>query len=245
MAVVSLSNARFSLGMTGTMINTLVDGKSTQVQAAMGDTSLVNKNLASGAEADKANRFYQITGKVLASGASITYDLYDFQNVDIGAGIGRDALGQLIVHEEIVGIIVSVTDGTGSLEVIPHASNGWSPIGSHTVATKGALRKGGVLAKFQPDEDAFDVTHNSNHRIQLTANGGSVTFSLHVMARHDDDVSSSSSSSSSSSTSSQSSSSSSTSSQSSSSTSSQSSSSQSSSSSSSTSSQSSSSSSST
>ncbi len=202
----TLSGIKLSVKLSATLANLLNDAVSSSVghPALSYDPSLTN-----GVDSNQANRAWQSTARSLASGAQETLDLFDFDAVDIGSGNGRDGVGQTMTLEEIVAIVIinnNVVTAVGSLEIVPAAGAGWSPIGSHTVATGGALRGQGLLLKTQPAEAGFDVNNEVNHRITLRANGGSLTYSLYILARDDDFISSSSSSSESSSSSSPSSS---------------------------------------
>jgi hypothetical protein len=188
------------------LVNNLLDsGAAIQASAKLE----LADNLTSGVGVKMANRIWPWQSRTLASGASQVIDLYDYAGLDFGAGAGCDQLGQALTVEAVVAIIIrndNAAGVAGSLEVEPDVTNGWTPIGTHTVATLGALRAGGVLLKYQPDSTGFDVIDASSHRIKLTANGGDITYSVMVMGRHDDETSSSSSSPSSSSPSSSSSS---------------------------------------
>jgi len=162
--------------------------------------AVINDTLTNGVSINQSNRAWENRDIALTSAATDTIDLYDLGSIDIGAGAGADGVGQALVFEEIVGIIiVNESTSTGSLEVFPNAVNGWDPIGIHTVALGGALPPDGMLMKYSPNTDAFDVTDASSHKIDLKASGGNLTYSIYVIGRHDDDDSSSSSSSSSSS----------------------------------------------
>lgn len=195
------ATGQITVKMQATITNTLSNGVQASAQVGGAD-AFVQRFVTSGVSEDQFNRAWSSEGRTLSSSASETIDIYDAGTLDIGAGAGLDALGQAVAHEEIVAILIKQTGGTGALEIIPAVSNGWGPIGSHTVANGGALKAGGMLLKVQTDTNAFDVTDASSHRITFTANGGAVTYSIYLFARHDDDESSSSSSSSSSSTSS-------------------------------------------
>ena len=182
--------------MTATVQNTLDDGRATTVAHPLLNYA---PSLSNGIGPNQANRGWQSTNRPLANGANETLDLYDFAGVDLGAGAGLDGVGQAVVHEEIVAIAIvneNAIGAAGQLEIRPGPGNGWSPIGIHTVANGGALRGQGFLMKVQPADDGFDVTDAANHLIRFTSNGGALTYSIYLLARHDDDESSSSTSSS-------------------------------------------------
>jgi len=205
MSARSIASPKINFKLSATLTNTLDDG--TIVTSAVPYLSYV-PSIANGYSAGQANRGWDSVGRTIVNGAQETLDIYDFAAVDVGAGAGNDALGQALTLEEIV--LIAITNDNaiaadGSLEIIPAASEGWAPIGSHTVANGGALLGQGLLLKVNTAEAGFDVAGNS-HRITLRASGGDVTYSIYILGRHDDDESSSSSSSSSSTSSSSSSS---------------------------------------
>lgn len=200
MASRTLSGPKISLRLTGSVVNTMDDGTTA---TAPHPTVSYSKTLTNGVSANQANRGWQSIGRTLASGHQETIDLYDFIGLDIGAGAGNDGVGQALAIEEIVAIAITndnEVDAAGRLEVLPAVGEGWSPIGTHTVATGGALDGQGILFKANVSELGFDVA-GSNHRITMRASGGSVTYSIYLFGRHDDNESSSSSLSSSSSSS--------------------------------------------
>lgn len=191
----ALGTPKFELRLNATVQNTLDDN----TVAAAAIAASISDQLTSGVSASQANRGWQWKEFTISSGGNQVIDLYDFAGIDIGGGAGNDAVGQAMSPiEEIVAIIVrnnNAITAAGQLEVEPDSSNGWTPIGTHTVATGGALRGQGSMSKYQPAESAFDVTDASSHRLKLTANGGDVSASVWILGRHDDDESSSSSSS--------------------------------------------------
>ncbi len=194
----STTNTRINLALSSTFRNTLDDGSI----AAINHPALsYAKTLTDGIGHNQADRAWVSKNRTLAAAASETLSLYNMTDVDIGAGAGRDGLGQLVIIEEIVAIAIVNENAVGSagrLEIAPDATQGWTPIGTHSVATGGALAGQGVLLKIAPDMNAFVVEGGDNHNITLTANGGDVDYSIYVLGRHDVDESSSSSSSSSS-----------------------------------------------
>jgi hypothetical protein len=197
----SLSGTKITTKISGTLNNLVDSSVSSQINVPNLNFSL---SLANGVSANQANRSWQSINRTLAEGVQETLDLYDMAGLDIGAGEGKDGLGQDVVFEEIVVIHIfneNVVTAAGQLEVVPASSEGWTPIGSHTVASGGALKGQSWLTKGCPAEDAFDINEASSHRITFRAVGGSVTYSIYLLARHDDDESSSSSSTSSSSSS--------------------------------------------
>lgn len=198
-----LVNPKVVIQLSCQVRNTLDD--ETEITQAL--LANINDRLTSGVGPSMANRGWQwknVTSspKTIASGAVQVIDLYDYETLDMGAGSGADGVGQALAVEAIVAILIkneNAVGEAGSLEIEPNSTYGWTPIGSHTVATGGALRGGGALLKYQPDATGFDVVDETTCRIKLTANGAAVNYSVWVLGRHDDETSSSSQSSSSSS----------------------------------------------
>jgi len=190
----SLSAIKLNVKLSATLRNLLDDA----VYASVNHPGLnYSPTLDDGIGDNQANRSWQSLSRALNWNASETLDLYDLGAVDIGAGAGRDGLGQPIAFEDVVAIAIvndNAVDETGQLEIIPAVANGWTPIGEHTVANGGALRGQGILLKAQIAEDGFDVEDGVSHQITLTAREGNVEYSIYLLTRHDDEESTSSSS---------------------------------------------------
>ena len=199
MAVRSITSAKVTAKITATINNIMDDN-----QTASGPVSIGGDlKLDDGVSLNEVSRGWQwihtaANPKTISSGGTLVIDVFDFGILDMGAGVGDDIVGQDLELLEIVAIMIknANADGVaGRLEIEPDPVNGWNPIGSHTVATGGALRAQGVLLKLQPDTTGFAVTDASSHRILLTANGADVDVEMALLARHDVEESSSSSSS--------------------------------------------------
>ncbi len=174
------ATATISLSLTSTEKNTEADGT---VSTLAQSKQLVNDSLASGDGANQLNRAWERTSWTLSSGQTESINLFDFGDIDIGGGLGRDVLGQLIFSSNLVTIVIKHESGDGQLEVEPDGSDGWTPIGSHTVANGGAIKAGGFIAKHAPDAAGFTITNGSNQRIRFTANGGDVTYTVRIALR--------------------------------------------------------------
>jgi len=193
-----MSSISVSFKSSGTLQNVLDDNTGPSVNHPAFSFTKSGTAITNGIGNNQANRSWQSKDRAIVGGASETLDLYDMAGVDIGAGAGLDGLGQAIVFEEIVQLVIvneNEAGADGALEIEPGAPNGWTPIGTHTVATDGALYGQGVLIKQQLDERGFDVEDGVSHQLKLTANGGNVSYSIYILGRSDDEVSSSSSSS--------------------------------------------------
>ncbi len=197
----STQNQTVTLDITATITNTLDTGA--RATASI-NPSLIDMTLDSGVSASQANRAWEEIGISITDTNTLDVNLRTCGARDIGAGVGKDAVGQSVLHEEIVCLIVYKTGGTGRLEINPTLPTSpllWLPVNTAVDSLGGALNTGGVRMWFDSDTAALDTTP-SEANVRFKATGGDVTFDLYVIGRHDDDESSSSSSSSTSSSSS-------------------------------------------
>lgn len=195
----SISSPKLSLKLTATVNNTLTDASS--ASASHPNLSYA-KTMTNGLGDNQADRAWQRVSATIDVGDQEILDLLSF-NLDIGAGAGNDATGMALTLAEVVVLVIvneNAVTADGALEIIPSASEGWNPIGSHTVANDGALYGQGMLAMAQMADVGFPVEANS-HRITFKATGAAVTYSVYILGRSDEETSSSSSVSSSSSSS--------------------------------------------
>lgn len=186
----SLEGIQLRLSLSATNKVTLTGGRASTGANSFSSSPVV----LSGTGISEANRVWEYSA-TLVEAATLVVDLYDFGSLDAGAGAGKDNLGQSMALDEIVAIAImnestsvstdsdSDSDTLPCLSIEPDATNGWSPIGTHTNATGGALQSGGVLFKMQIEETAFPVVDGSSHRIKLTAVGGDIDFKILVIGR--------------------------------------------------------------
>ena len=202
------AQGQVTVNVTSTITNNLTNTSKTS-NSQVGSSTFVTQALTSGVQANEINRAWEDTTIDITSGNDLEINLGSFAGLDIGGGVGKDALGQTMDLEEIVFIGIkntstALTDGSDGpfLEVKPSTASGWTAIGEHTVANGGRLGPGGALMKFAPGEAGFDIQVGTSDRITLEAVGGDVSVQVVILGRNDDDDSSSSASSSSSSVSS-------------------------------------------
>lgn len=186
----SLEGILLRLSLSATNKVTTTGGRASTGGAGLSS----NPTITTGIGISEANRIWEYSATLLEAG-TLVVDLYDLGSLDTGAGAGRDNLGQIMALYEIVAIAImnesvsisvssdSDSDTLPCLSIQPDATNGWGPIGSHTVATGGALQSGGILYKLQIEEVAFPVVDGSSHRVLLTAVGGDIDFKIMVLGR--------------------------------------------------------------
>jgi len=191
----SLVNTTALLSLTTTVKN-FIDATGQSVSTPVKITK--THNLASGTESAEADRAVEHQVDITA-GNTVVIDLADFVGTDVGAGDGNDALGLPLVLHQIVAIAIvnqNAIDTDGLLEIEPDVTNGWTALGSHTVALGGALPAQGSVSKIIPGAIALEVADGSTHRLALTAVDDDVDCRIVIFGRSEPPASSSSSSSS-------------------------------------------------
>lgn len=194
----SLANTKVLIRLAARLGNTLTDGKLASVDHP---NCNVSESLESGADTGQANIAWQWASTITA-GNTVTIDLYDTGNIDVGAGAGRDGVGLPLTIENLVALLItneSDEASLGVLEVSPSGSAGFSGCPTLTAAAGNGLKPGGLMFVYQPESPGMDITDGVSHKLDLKAVTADVDFRICLLGRHDDEVSSSSSSSASSS----------------------------------------------
>jgi hypothetical protein len=178
----SISSPRLQISFTSVLENLLSDG-STDVEVTQNIST--NTTLTSGTTSGKADRIWISKGRTLASGASETIDVYDLGSIDIGAGAGKDALGQSWALAEAVGLIVlSASTSVGTLAIGGEGSTAtWASIFGASDTAYTTIGPGGALVLYRPDDPAYAVADATNHLLKMAASGGAVTYSIAIIGR--------------------------------------------------------------
>lgn len=184
------ATATINLKFQAQIVNTLTNSSRTAANIL---ADLLSGEIPDGINSGQSNRAWCSEDRALASGANETLDLYQMSNIDIGAGTGKDALGQDCLFEEITVVIIKQVTGDGRLQIEPGTTNPLTALGSHTVATDGALRSGGLFVKIELGDSGINLSAGAKN-VKFTASGGALTYSIWILGRHDDDESTSSSS---------------------------------------------------
>lgn len=180
-----ISGAAVSVTMTATLQNS-IDGNTVIASAAQG-YQYAPTQPTNGTGANQGDRIWSDAGRTLASGADESLDVYDLGSVDIGAGVGKTALGQAFALAKVVGLLVvnrSATGG-GSLTIGGNGTGAaWSSLfnGSDS-ATLGPIGPGGVAFVYSPDAAGIPVTDASDHLLKFAASGGDVTYDVAILGR--------------------------------------------------------------
>jgi hypothetical protein len=176
-----------------TSVQTLTTTDGAVVASNTTDKVIIRQiDIPDGVGAGHASRAWSSARRFLASGASETLDFYQFTGIDIGAGVGNDAIGLPLLLENIMSLIVTLDEGPGRLEITPGAANPANFVGSLTVANGGALNEGGTRVYHEPGMDVLDLSatkRNVNSRrsagictIRFTLPAG-MTTKIHRAAR--------------------------------------------------------------
>lgn len=181
----SLSGFSLLARLQATLANGL-DGGAQSASAIQGVDFSPAVALTSGTGDDAADRIWSDTGRAITSGANDDIDVYDLGSIDIGAGAGRDAVGQTVTLAEVVAfLIVNKSTSTGTITVGGEGSTAaWnSPFGGSDTATFGPIKPGGFLFAYSPDDPAWAVADTSNHLLRIAASGGNVEVDVCILGR--------------------------------------------------------------
>lgn len=193
----SLKAATISVSLDATVQNEMSLGDGDTVNTASGVVSLTRSaSVLTGIDAEQADRAWQWSDTIPA-GNSRVFWLGRLTGHDIGAGDGRDIVGQVWDAVEIVAILIVNNNEIGNygyLEISPGYTIPAQWIGTHTVATGGGVGAQGFLYRYEPDV-GLPVTPGVAESIRVFANGGDVNCSIAILGRSSVNESSSSSSS--------------------------------------------------
>ena len=141
--------------------------------------------LKTGTETNQADRLYVSKSRTLADTAFEHFDLYDLGSYDIGAGAGKDQLGQDWSSAEIVTLAVfSASTSTGDVLVGGIGSaNAWNSGFNGSDSSEVVVKPGGFIAMHAPSDPAYACANLSNHALKILASGGDVTYDVVVVAR--------------------------------------------------------------
>ena len=141
--------------------------------------------LTDGTGSGQANKIVKAAGKTLTS-TTTTIDMYDLGTLDVGAGAGRDNLGQTVALAEIVMVLIYVhPTSTGTLIVGGEGSGAaWnSPFNGSDSAKIGPFPAKSIVMLGTSDASGFAVADSTNHLLQLEASGGTVNYDLVIIGR--------------------------------------------------------------
>lgn len=188
----TLSNIVVKATLTAIVNNAIDSGATTAktAQCAQGKELSVGSNgltaLANGTSANQADMVWGDEARALASAATENLDVYDLAAFDIGAGAGKDAVGQAWAAVEIVGFLIhNRPTSTGDLIIGGEGSGAaWnSPFNASDTAKLGPLGPGGFALYFDPTNPALAVADSTNHLLKFEASGGDLTYDVFLIGR--------------------------------------------------------------
>jgi len=136
-----------------------------------------NKNVS---EVIVPDKLLFLENKAIASGTSVTVDLYDLGSLDIGNGSGLDNLGETHANSSINSILISCADDSaGTLRLDQTVANSWT--GLTGGSTQIDLPAGGFFS-INYGSAGKAVTDASSHLLTLTAVSGDVTATVIFVA---------------------------------------------------------------
>ncbi len=172
--------------LTARVRNVLDEDTTADVAVDLGDG--LRRAFASGTTAGKADRCWSDKGRTLASGGDVQIDLFDFAAEDVGAGTGKDALGQAVGFVDVCALLAfNHADSVGNLilggdQGEANAGDWGAPFGD-TDSVAITIRPGGFLLLVAPTKPGYAVTDTSSHLLTCGASGGAITYDLHLLGR--------------------------------------------------------------
>lgn len=179
----TLSSISCQAKLTANLNNT-IDGSNVSSSASLGQT-VTPASQSTGTGANQHDRFWGDQSRSLASGATEDIDLYDLGTIDIGAGAGKDALGQSIALAELTGLLVrNLSTSAGNLKVGGKGTTAaWNSLFDSDDDAKIVLPPGGFFLVFVPADPAYAVADSSNHLLKIEASGGDCQYDLQLVGR--------------------------------------------------------------
>lgn len=166
-------------GFSGSLTNELTDGGTPTVPIGSTRTT----SITAGDAADKADRAVGSTSRSLPVGSE-TFDLYDLASLDLGAGAGRDPLGEQVTLEEIVAISIHNRSASGYLLVGGEGTAAaWSAPFNGDDDAKLVVLPGGHIQLCAPKSPGYAVTDTTNHLLKVEAVGATQTYDIEFLAR--------------------------------------------------------------
>jgi hypothetical protein len=179
----SLTISSLLFQLNGTYTNTLND----TLTATHAITKSFADTLATGTSADQSDRFWSSSSRTLADAATETFDLYDLSTLNLGAGAGKDPLGQSVAFVDITCIAVfnNTTAGDGGKVIVGGDGtaacwNSWANGDDDAVTI---IPAGGLFTLYSPADPAWAVADTSNHLLKVTASGSAVTYDIFIVGR--------------------------------------------------------------
>lgn len=159
-------------------------GINKEAAAEQGESLGFATAFANGTGANQADTIWSSGNRALSSGANESLDLYDLGTIDLGAGAGKDALGQSVANVEIVGLLIVHKSGTGTLLVGGGgATTAWNSMFNGDDDAQLVVKPGGRVLVLCPPDPAYAVADTTNHTLKMEASGGAVTYSITVLSR--------------------------------------------------------------
>lgn len=136
--------------------------------------------LLNGTSADQANQPWASFSRTVTAGTPLDLDLYDLGSVNIGAGAGKDPLGQSFTNAELVAMFIKNDDASTTNLLVGNEGSAaaWNSLFTSDTSYITLFPGGGILL-FAPTNPAYAIADASNHLLRFAAASGTVTY--HVM----------------------------------------------------------------
>lgn len=180
----SLDGLKLVAQLAGVLQND-IDGVADAAGVSLGSKFTPATALTSGTAANKADIFWADRDRTVTSGNTEDIDVYDLGSLDVGAGAGKDALGQAVTMAEIVAVLIECSAASAGTLLVggKAASTAWNSLFNGDDDAVLVVKPGGAFLVFAPTDPAYAVADTSNHLLTMAASGGNVTYSITILGR--------------------------------------------------------------
>lgn len=157
----------------------------TDANVVIGESVGQSEEFTDGITANKCDSAWQDTRTLDTTSEEI--DVFDLGVIDIGAGAGKDPVGQDIANLEIVGLrITSDAASVGELHVGGGAAaSAWNTLFNGDDDAILVVQPGGYIDICAP-LNGYSVADTTNHTLKIEAVTGLVTYTMTLLGRSTD-----------------------------------------------------------
>lgn len=176
------------VSILGSISNVLSAAEGDEASAQVGQ-SLAAVVYSTGVEADQLNRGNGTRSKSMAAAEIFNLNVFDWNNLDCGGGLGKDKLGQPMAMDEACIIhIVLAAGSAGQLRIGGEGTgNAWgSPFNGDAnakVIIGASTKNPGQFHMETPSEAGWVIGSGANNLLRFEAVGGAVDFSIFIGGR--------------------------------------------------------------
>lgn len=131
----------------------------------------------------QSNRFWCKRSLTIANGEYVDLDLYGFESVDFGRGLGNDPLGLPIIMKQVTLLLIMNPLTNGTLTLGGAATDPWTGLFTGTITRA----PGEHLLAYTRNSAGFPVTEGSSQFLRIASSGTeeeSSVIDVYVVGRY-------------------------------------------------------------